>query len=257
MIRHGSDLGIHIFVALIFIRFLVFIFHKYKIFTKWRFLSLHEKDFEQYFDNFIRKPKLIFYGMLSTTAIWRFYLSPIHYKGEFYSLSTVSRDRVKEIWNLEGGYWNNYSFNWACQLDKIKCADLNREISSPTKLEYITEAFKSVLLDPVGYVQLRAPVVWKHWAGDDYPGELNKERLITYFIGVLVLLAILLMFKSLLKLSEIPTVKLLLNSLLLGNMLLLSVWHFESRYFIPIRLFSLMLLFSHYNIDKRLNEVLK
>lgn len=243
MVRHVNDLGITLLLYFVILKTIKYQMGKIGISSKQRV-----KYKRQSYVKFITDIKFVlitFIFSFMVTSPWRLILSPLHYGGYFFALSTASSSTPASIWAKEGGYWEDYDVNWACKLDPQKCISFYHSgdslVASKTRL--LIEAFKSVITNPIGYFQERLPYIWRHWAGDNFQAQLTLQRFITYLFLIISIYAIYLTVRNFIKFSGLSLAEILISSLIMGQILTLAIIHFESRYFIPLRLYALLLIY--------------
>jgi hypothetical protein len=234
LVRHVNDTGLSI------------IYEKMKRVTK-KNQHIKNKNLD-----IMKKSKLIplfrlILGTLLATGLWRFYLSPKHYQGWFYTLSTAGAGTPAGIWAKEGGYWADYDVNWACKFDTTGCNEIwEIGINNWSGSSLILKALVSVLKNPFGYLEHRLPYLWRHWAGDTYPGFWTIQRLTTYLLLILVILSIVIVVVNIVNFKSVDISTLFLSGLMFGQLINLAIIHFESRYFITIRLLSLLIMIDYF-----------
>jgi CDP-glucose 4,6-dehydratase len=196
--------------------------------------------------------RLYRYGMISSslalliTLPWRL-ISTFHFKGAPLLMSSASGGVPSTIWSLpnspSGLYWGSYGSNWACKIDLETCNQVQSRISSDTisHSELLLLAFKSTLENPLSYIEERLSFLWVNWI-PAFSTNLNFQNLAALAFMLLVFYCIYLCFKVNDKRKY--AVITLWGSFLLMNLAQLAIIHYESRYFIPVRLFLLGLLLS-------------
>lgn len=232
MVRHVTDTGLLIIISLAGIFFVIPKIRMLRNRVDSVKFNILGKDLSKYI-----------LGSLIVTSLWRFIVSPIRYQGKFYFLSSAGTVVPKSIWAPDGGYWDDYNINWACHLNPNTCQKIAHTISDNASNVYLMyEAFKTVLMNPFRYLAERIPYLYRHWAGDNFPGDFNIARLLTYFMIISTLLSIVLLMKSTITREKIDSSGLIVVCLIFGQVLNLAIIHFESRYFLPLRMLSLIFI---------------
>ena len=152
-------------------------------------------------------------------------------------------------------YWGSYGQNWACKIDFNKCKTNQIQKASPSK--QLTEAIKTALLNPLDYTKERLKYFFFRWI----PG-FNSGLSIYGFIA---LVELLIPFASLTFFFKIKSknkylLMIIWCSFLVMHSAQLLLIHFESRYFIPIRILNIGLLlnlFALYRMEGKKRTLLK
>ncbi len=139
-----------------------------------------------------------------------------------------------------GKYWDQQGMNWACDISPKKCLEFN--VTSydfnGSKTYLLIEAIKSVILNPLEYVSVRFEALQQNWIYSDNPS------LFQFFVltvpSILLIFYFMRMRKKLIYLDI--SQKIVILSFLAGIGLPFFFIHFESRYFIPLRMIILVLL---------------
>ncbi len=256
LVRHVNDTGLSILILIFALLALNYFLKILKLETKRK-----KKSDIRNLQNWKRIHLLPIFkfilGSFLVTGIWRFFLSPRHYQGWFYTLSTASAGAPLGIWSKQGGYWADYDPNWACAINFVKCNEIaDIGVENIPRATLLKEAMFSVLGNPFGYFKHRLPYLWRHWAGDAYPGNWTIQRVITYFFIVIVILALAALVINIINIMKCNFSTLFLSALMLGQIANLGVIHFESRYFIPLRLIALLILVDFFKGRQNLNFII-
>jgi CDP-glucose 4,6-dehydratase len=183
---------------------------------------------------------------LIVTLPWRL-IATYHFQGAPFLMSSASGLVPGAIWSLPnspgGQYWGSYGINWACKIDLETCNQVQSGISDGTmsKNHLLFLAFKSILENPLSYIEERSYFLWTNWI-PMFSMNLNFQNLIAFTIMLLFFYCIYLIFTTKSK-RKYPLI-ILWGAFLLMNLAQLAIIHYESRYFIPVRMFILGLLVS-------------
>jgi hypothetical protein len=183
---------------------------------------------------------------LLVTLPWRL-ISNLHFQGAPFLMSSASGGVPSGIWTLpnspSGQYWGSYGFNWACKIDFETCNQIQGGISDGTisHIHLLLLAFKSVLDNPLSYIEERSHFLWANWI-PAFSINLNFQNAIAFAFMLLTFYCLYLFFSV--KDKRKYAVITIWGSFLLMNLAQLAIIHYESRYFIPVRLFLLGLLLS-------------
>jgi CDP-glucose 4,6-dehydratase len=183
---------------------------------------------------------------LFVTLPWRL-IATYHFQGAPFLMSSASGGVPGAIWSLpnspSGKYWGSYGSNWACKIDLETCNQVQSGINDGTMSHshLIFLAFKSILENPLSYIEERLYFLWTNWI-PMFSLNLNIQNLIALAIVLFSFYCIYLFFT--IKSKRKYPVIILWGTFLLMNLAQLAIIHYESRYFIPIRMFILGLLIS-------------
>lgn len=242
-VRHTSDLSLMLLLSASLIAWIALAIvnkKKHQIAKKTRHRSINTRSTESL--------KLIFLSAavaLLVTMPWRI-ISQSVFEGVPYVMSSASAGVGEGLWVDEkkdpNFYWIPYNMNWACNIDAEKCDLINSHSSEYSNQERRFEAVKSAVKHPLKYAKERGKFLFKSWI-PGFNSSANLVWKITGTIPILIYLGIVFLF---LKIKSNKKWEVLLIWLpfifLLGCQLLII--HFESRYFIPIRLLTYGLFIS-------------
>jgi hypothetical protein len=196
---------------------------------------------------------------LLITLPWRL-ISTFHFQGAPFLMSSASGGVPKTIWSLpdspSGLYWGSYGSNWACKIDLETCTKVQSGISDGTMSHghLLLLAVKSILENPLSYIDERSHFLWTNWI-PLFSLDLTFQNLIAFIFMLLTLYCVYLFLKINDKRKYAATA--LWGSFLLMNIAQLGVIHYESRYFIPVRLFLLGLLLSFIALKNSSTQISK
>jgi hypothetical protein len=197
------------------------------------------------FQTTIKSVIAIFLIALLITTPWRVIANEV-FGGTKYSMSSASQLVGPGLWVEKSAeaesYWVPFGVNWACKIDTTKCERINSlGISSFKNSELLESAIISALTHPVAYTQERYSTLTKFWISN-YPASSIKFK-IASILPLFYLLIILLKKRGRLNYRMLIIASMWLSFILL-TAAQLAITHFESRYFIPIRLLLIGLFFS-------------
>jgi len=152
-----------------------------------------------------------------------------------------------QLWALPGSekalYWQSEGMNWACEIDLEKCKKTSIQSGDPAF--QLQQAITTGLSNPQSYLRIRSEDFQNNWIPDNsmYPSLHN-------FIGLLqglLIFASIYLFLRIKSVERITTLS-LWGSFILLNFVQLLIVHYESRYFIPVRLLFIGLFLNLYKI---------
>jgi hypothetical protein len=193
----------------------------------------------------LRNVLLIFAIGLLITVPWRV-VNHEFYSMPTWKLSIASNELGYMIWAVEGSdsenYWGETGSNWACRIDQIKCETLNESnIRLISNQVLIREAIISAISNPIQYSKQRLK-----YGGLFYFNDKSISNMIySYALLILGLLS----FLSIWKTKSIKLYLLILFPFVIINLFYLSLIHFETRYFLPLKIL-IILTFSLTNLKK-------
>jgi hypothetical protein len=187
----------------------------------------------------------IFLIALLITIPWRV-ISDQVFGGVKYSMSSAPRLIGPGLWldkSVEAeNYWVPFGVNWACRIDTIECERINSlGFSSFKNSELLELAIISALTHPVDYIQERYSFLTTFWISNDPPSSIKFK--IASVLPLFYFLIIPLKKKRKWN-SRISIIASMWIIYILLTVAQLAIIHFESRYFIPIRLLLIGLFFS-------------
>jgi hypothetical protein len=193
----------------------------------------------------IKSVVAIFLIALLITIPWRV-ISDQVFGGVKYSMSSAPGLIGPGLWldkSVEAeNYWVPYGVNWACRIDTIECERINSlGFSSFKNSELLELAIISALTHPVDYIQERYSFLTTFWISNDPPSSIKFK--IASVLPLFYFLIIPLKKKRKWN-SRISIIASMWIIYILLTVAQLAIIHFESRYFIPIRLLLIGLFFS-------------
>jgi len=179
---------------------------------------------------------------LLVTLPWRL-ISPIVFGGWWWILSTAGAGVGIGTWtpNSKIGFWAPYGMNWACNIDPQKCEYLYRLPQTPANESLLLkQAIFTALQHPITYLKIRGNSLADNWIPGGSKLDLSIQTLASLSPIVLVLIAIIILIRdqSLFRYAWIWFPFLIME---IGQLLLV---HYESRYFIPVRLLMIGIFFQ-------------
>ena len=218
------------------------------------------------FESGEKSPKLLYrYGMISSslalliTVPWRL-ISTFLFQGAPFLMSSASGGVPSTIWSLpnspSGLYWGSYGSNWACKIDLETCNQVQSSMSDGTisHIQLLLLAFKGIFENPLSYIEERSHFLWANWI-PNFSMNLNFQNLVAFAFMLLIFYSLYLCFT--IKDNRKFVVIMLWGSFLLMNLAQLAIIHYESRYFIPVRLFLLGLVLSLLSLKSNLSKLAK
>jgi hypothetical protein len=246
-IRHVSDNSLILLTSLASIIYLtLYIRHRKKL----KSVTRSRKKLKV--QNPTKSVKIILATSLIAIAVtipWRI-VSQIVFDGVPLVMSSASAGVGEGLWIDEKRdpdyYWIPYNMNWACNIDQIKCNSINNLSTPLPNNEKTIEAIKSAIKNPVGYFLERGDFLFQAWV----PGFNSTASIIWKTTAVIPILMSFLIVFFLVRIRDRKKWYLLLVWLpfivmLIGQLLII---HFESRYFIPLRLLIVGLFISMLNL---------
>lgn len=246
-IRHVSDNSLILLTFLASITFLIlYIRHRKKL------KSVSKSRKKMKVQNPTKSVKIILATSLIAIAVtipWRI-VSQTVFDGAPLVMSSASAGVGEGLWIDEKRdpdyYWIPYNMNWACNIDQIKCNLINNLSTTLPNNEKTIEAIKSAIKNPVGYFLERGDFLVQAWV----PGFNSTASIIWKMTAVIPILMSFLIVFFLIRIRDKKKWYLLLVwlpfiVLLIGQLLII---HFESRYFIPLRLLTVGLFISTLNV---------
>ena len=172
------------------------------------------------------------------TLPWRIF-SAHSFGGVWYSLSQAAGGEIRGIWSLSNSataqYWSWSGLNWACQIAPTKCQALQPlVINGGHDGKLLLEVVIAILYHPLAFLSTRLHYFALNWS----PGGIHFGLNLKFFNEIsfiLVLLWSVVFCWKARKLNETKLITLIWGSFISGQILQLTIIHYESRYFIPIR----------------------
>jgi hypothetical protein len=247
-IRHTHDTAL-ILTIIIFCIFLVFSNTRLelkRLVNQKKFSQMHQERKKRIpFQTGIKSVIVIFLIALVVTIPWRVIAYEI-FGGTKYSMSSASQYVGPGLWVEKSeeakSYWVPFGINWACRIDAEQCKrinDLGTDSFENSKL--LELGIKSALTYPGAYIQERFSTLTKFWISN-FPNSSNKFK-IGSILPLLYFLIIPLKNRGKWN-SRMTTIASIWIIFIIVTAAQLAIIHFESRYFIPIRLLLIGLFFS-------------
>ena len=240
MVRHVSDSGLlllSIFAVLLLLR-------KVRIsgLRNWRrLLNFNIPNFIHSIRNSNFYPELA----LSISAVvaflvtlpWRV-ISPLVYGGAVLTLSTGSSLEAHQMWLPDSSpvikFWGWTGINWPCKIDALACQKLQPLANSNgSSSKLLLASLKAMLTHPLKFTENRFHFLSNTWI----PGGIGKFTSFSVINSMLIpTIFITCLIYSVVRLNGTFWISGgVWLAFLLGQVLQLTVIHFESRYFIPVR----------------------
>lgn len=247
-VRHTNDSGLTFLLVIVLLMNLAY---KLKRSAEVRtFRRNHSKKKVMIFMESVKShPKSIWLQDLSIFAVvaflvtvpWRL-ISTFHFGGFPLAMSSASAGVPFSIWSTpdspSGQYWGHYGSNWACKIDQLTCAAVQSDIQSgiASRSRLLLLAALSALRNPLQYINERFSYLFTNWI-PNFSLEFTYQNVgaLTFFFVFAV--SFLIFFR--LKDQRKYPILIIWGSFLLMNLIQLSIIHYESRYFIPVRLLTL------------------
>lgn len=247
-VRHTNDSGLTFFLAIVLLMNFAYKFKKSAELRTFKQRN-SKKKVMIFMDSVKSNPKSIWLQDLSIFAVvaflvtvpWRL-ISTFHFGGFRFAMSSASGGVPFGIWSTpdspSGQYWGVYGSNWACKIDQVTCAALQSDIQSgiASGSHLLLLAALSAIQNPLQYIDERLSFLFIHWI-PNFSLEFTYQNLaaLAFFF---VFASTLLIFFRLKDQRKYPIV-IIWGSFLIMNFIQLSIIHYESRYFIPVRLLTL------------------
>lgn len=197
--------------------------------------------------NLLRTRFLLIFSITSlvVTIPWRI-LAHFVYGGAAFLMSSASYLIGPGLWAKPGSgtaqYWGGFGMNWACKIDIQTCLSLPDENNGMVERgRLILLAVRAAIQNPWGYINDRGNALMNNWV----PG-FNEIDSPYDFIGVfylLLILAIIYLFITI-RSNKKYLVALIWVPFLFAQTLQLLIIHYESRYFILVRVLLLGIFLS-------------
>lgn len=247
-IRHTQDAGM--ITTLVFL-FLLLNFSRIQSYFKLRSVKKKNELYAQElkikfeFQQFIKKAISIFLIALIFTMPWRV-IAGEKFHGTPGMMSSASQLVGPGLWFKESSQaknmWIPNGINWACKVDPVKCKEINEK--GPDNFKYsklIQLAIISAVTDPATYLHERFATLMNYWIPNFAESSLKLK------FGAVFPLLLFFLLPRIVQ-TNLQQKKLLIASFWLVfitlNLMQLAIIHFESRYFIPVRLFSIGIFLS-------------
>ena len=251
LFRHTSESGLVILAGICVFLYLSNRIHLNHLEKSLKFKSKRDKTRNKKRSNFQEniwmKTSLIIFSLtaLAITIPYRFIRSLI--LDSFNpNLSSASLNVPQMLWASPGSpnddYWGWAGGNWACKMDENLCSELQANLIDQTQSShFLFLAIRTALTEPLEFVRVRAFYLLDNWIpGFSFDASLLNLIAAVFFVSPILIVIIVNKFRN----SEFRPIILLWGSFLLMHVLQLLVIHYESRYFIPIRLLILGFLIN-------------
>lgn len=231
-VRHVSDIGLGILIISIF---LLALNNSGRVLSKLN----NKKNLDKDYKTRIHQILLVVIIAFTVTIPWRLVSTYVYESQRFPISMAISAGSVGPgLWvtpeNEIKDFWTPYGANWACKIDYIKCMQLNRNSKNVSNRELTMEAILSALSNPLSYLKVRGSTLLERW------NPINlKDKFDPSDIASLLPLFFLLYSLGIFILNRTKTnflIMLIWLPFILGQILPLLIIHYESRYFIPLKL---------------------
>jgi hypothetical protein len=190
-----------------------------------------------------------------TTMPWRVISSEI-YGNHKMAMSSSYAYVGQNIWvdnkDDPNFYWKDYGMNWACEVDPAKCAQLKSDKYDKISYRERTKlAVFSAIFHPQKYIEVRWHTFYSKWFSQINSGG-DLYRYLLNIVLLLIPISWIFLLKKINYSYRIPILVLWMPFILVATSQLLII-HYESRYFIIVRSFFLVLtivMFSVINNSK-------
>lgn len=145
-------------------------------------------------------------------------------------------------------YWDKTGMNWACKLEPVKCSSL--DLSNTKSSTLVEFAIIAAVTNPYEYLQNR----FSYFLSNHTGSLSNNGFFFTYslfHLALIIAIPILLFFRKIVKRKILIAIW---APFILLQYLTFLIIHYETRYFIPLHVFNLGLLFSilHFGLNTRI-----
>lgn len=201
---------------------------------------------------------IIFLCAVITMLPWRIFLGNSVHSGNYSwtvagSNIWASRWYTNEILDNQGlKPWREGGLNAACQAYPDKCKEIERlEMSSPypytgsghfSQSEFRSMLINEYLTNPLAIISYKFDVFKSFWLlhnSENYLGRQRPFEGIAYFFVFISSLAV-----SIVRFKKHPELSIIWLSTVLIHLLVLSIYHLEARYLIPLKLGAILFLVS-------------
>ena len=247
MVRHVTDYGLTLFFGTSVMLFL-YQFSKIRNFSRQsdnnrsRKIASSPRLLSQLRELDSFKSVLASTVALLVTIPWRL-ISPLVFGGWWWVLSSAGAGVGVGAWtpNSKIGFWAPFGMNWACNLDPQKCEYLYRLPQTPANHSLLLkQAILTALQHPIAYLKFRGHSLTDNWVPGGSKLDFSIQTLASLMPIILAVIALVMLAR---RLSLVRYAWLFFPFLIMeiGQLLLV---HYESRYFIPVRLLMLGLFFQ-------------
>lgn len=214
---------------------------------KRKFQTTHFSKEIKNFGGTVKMITLAFIVAFLVTLPWRI-INPVVFENRPLVMSASGDQIFKAIWYPDNSphqkIYGYFGGNWACKIDQSKCEAFNLAgLDTYAAKDLGLEAIDSVVRNPIKFMQVRLIFLAQNWIPNMRSGA-NPLEVNSSLLPLGILLTLLIGFFNLWKNTRIQIILLIWLPMLLSQALQLSLIHYESRYFIPIRILILGLSFS-------------
>ena len=247
-IRHTQDTAL-IFTIIIFCVALGYYRIKYKLIkfiNKEKLIKINqERKNRIMLQSTLKSVVAVFLIALLITIPWRVIADQV-FGSVKYSMSSAPQLVGPGLWLDKSAetenYWVPFGVNWACRIDASECERINNlGFSSFKNSELLKLAISSALTHPIAYIQERNSTLTKFWIPSYLTSSVKFKIASILPLFYLLIIPLKKRGKWNYRMSIISSIWLIFILLTVAQ---LAITHFESRYFIPIRLLLIGLFFS-------------
>ena len=238
IIRHNIDVYLTSMTMLVSMFYLL----QSDTFGKFRYRSEFLTSLSKRIEKLSSKVQLKFLMVSFLTAFlvtvpWRV-VATIVYSGTTGAMSSAFGLFGRYIWaptqSEVGAYWESYGSNWACKIDLVTCNEIAFSASGTySDKQLLAKGVFAAITNPFEYIKIRSFYFIENWI-PNFLIELDSESI----VAVVLLVLPVPLFISLFKYKTRFTLNLLWGTLTAAILLQLLIVHFESRYFISLRLIT-------------------
>ena len=197
--------------------------------------------------NLLESQFLLIFSLVAfvVTVPWRF-LAHFVFQGAAFLMSSASYLVGPGLWAKPGSgtaqYWGGFGMNWACKIDIQTCLSLPDETNGIMgRGRLILLAVRAAFQNPFGYISERWGSLSVNWI----PGFENINSIydaigMAYLAVIIAIIYLFIRVSS----SRKNLVALIWLPFLIAQIAQLLLIHYESRYFITVRILLLALLMS-------------
>ena len=198
-------------------------------------------------NNLLASQFLLIFSLVAfvVTVPWRF-LAHFVFQGAAFLMSSASYLVGPGLWAKPGSgtaqYWGGFGMNWACKIDIQTCLSLPDETNGIMgRGRLILLAVRAAFQNPFGYISERWGSLSVNWI----PGFENINSIydvigMAYLVVIIAIIYLFIRVSS----SRKNLVALIWLPFLIAQIAQLLLIHYESRYFITVRVLLLAILVS-------------
>jgi hypothetical protein len=185
---------------------------------------------------------IVIFAILITIP-WRI-ISTLIFKGQLLQMSSAFPLFSRTIWAYPGSesatFWGPYGSNWACKIDLDTCSIIaSTNVSNINSNKLFILAVESIFKNPKDYFYERSKYFLQNWI----PSSINQLSLTRILAWISLIILILVIVKICqLRIRNLSFVDLIWIPIITLQLVQLSIIHFESRYFITLRITCLIYL---------------